>query len=350
MKLKKLLGMADQQEQPQDATEKAIQAVEAAATGEQAGQWLSVLEGCSQLYEAALSAASVEGDDRGIITPEYLASVARRILRQGEALDLIEVRRGNLQLLRVASYDVAGGASPDTWRYQCDLAAPSGYELRKTPSAGVIHIRQATEPATPWRGVAPWSGVSHRLASALTISLCRESGGPIGNILGLHSNGITDARELRKEVEDATAKLRGGVMVYWHDTHGGNVGPYGGSGSSQDATPRRLGPGWGQPVVELLDRESLRLAASCGVPPGLLDSGSDAGAQREGFRRWMHLGLAKMARLIEGELSAKLEADITLDLSPIHAADVVGRARAVGSLVQAGVDLDEALERAGFDE
>lgn len=348
MKLKKLLGMADQQEQPQDATEKAIQAIEAAASGEQAGQWLSVLEGCSQLYEAALSAAKVEGEDRGLVTPEYLASVARRILRQGEALDLIEVRRGQIQLLRVASYDLTGGASPDSWRYQCDLAAPSGYELRKTPSAGVIHIRQATEPATPWRGVAPWAGVSHKLASALTVSLCREGSGPIGHILGMHMQSVETGRETKKDYEKATAQLRGGVLLYWRDNNPG-LPPMGGS-VSQDAQPRRLGPSFGQPVVELLDRESLRLAASCGVPPGLLDSGSDAGAQREGFRRWMHLGLAKMARLIEGELSAKLEADITLDLSPIHAADVVGRARAVGSLVQAGVDLDEALERAGFDE
>ena len=41
---------------------------------------------------------------------------------------------------------------------------------------------------------------------------------------------------------------------------------------------------------------------------------------------------------------------VGLDFQNLQASDVVGRARSVGTLVQAGVELEEALEHAGFTD
>ena len=57
----------------------------------------------------------------------------------------------------------------------------------------------------------------------------------------------------------------------------------------------------------------------------------DAAGQRESWRRFLHGSLRPMARIIEAELRAKLDApELALDLSELHAADVAGRARSFG--------------------
>ena len=49
-----------------------------------------------------------------------------------------------------------------------------------------------------------------------------------------------------------------------------------------------------------------------------------------------------LARLLAGELSAKLEADIGIDLGGLYAHDLAGRAQAFGSMVTAGIDVTKA--------
>ena len=88
--------------------------------------------------------------------------------------------------------------------------------------------------------------------------------------------------------------------------------------------------------------------SACGVPPTLFVANSDGTAQREAFRRLLHASLRPMARPIEAEARAKLDAPgLTLDLSELHAADVAGRARAFGQLVKAGVHAENAAANTG---
>ena len=80
---------------------------------------------------------------------------------------------------------------------------------------------------------------------------------------------------------------------------------------------------------------------------------ADGTAQREAIRRW-HLGtVLPLARLLEHELTAKLETEVRLkfDAYPI---DLAGRAQAFQKLVAGGVAVTEALATgrllAGEDE
>ena len=89
-----------------------------------------------------------------------------------------------------------------------------------------------------------------------------------------------------------------------------------------------------------------RVLAATGTPPSLfLDA--DGTAQREAVRRW-HLGtVLPLARLVEHELSAKLETDVRLrfDNYPL---DLAGRAAAFQKLVAGGVAVTDALITAGL--
>ena len=70
------------------------------------------------------------------VTPSFLASVGRSLVRTGQSLWAIDVRRGEIVLTPAASWDVAGSADPESWVFRLDLAGPSGGETRLYPSAG----------------------------------------------------------------------------------------------------------------------------------------------------------------------------------------------------------------------
>ena len=85
---------------------------------------------------------------------------------------------------------------------------------------------------------------------------------------------------------------------------------------------------------------------SCGTPPSLFTD-ADGTSQREAVRRW-HLNLVlPMARLLETELSAKLDAQVGLKFDG-YPLDLAGRASSFQKLVAGGVPVTEALGTAGL--
>ena len=57
----------------------------------------------------------------------------------------------------------------------------------------------------------------------------------------------------------------------------------------------------------------------------------------------------QLAKLLEAEIGAKLEQPVTLNLSAAQSVELRGLGRATGSLVQAGMRLEDALVLAGLD-
>lgn len=62
----------------------------------------------------------------------------------------------------------------------------------------------------------------------------------------------------------------------------------------------------------------------------------------------MHSTISPMARIVEAELSEKLEAPIGLGFESLYAADLAGRARAFQSLVGGGMEVDRAAALSGL--
>lgn len=76
-----------------------------------------------------------------------------------------------------------------------------------------------------------------------------------------------------------------------------------------------------------------------------METGQQGG---EAWRQFLHASVAPQARIIEAELSEKLETEISLSFDRLFASDVMGKARAAASLAGAGVEIDEALRMAGL--
>ena len=88
--------------------------------------------------------------------------------------------------------------------------------------------------------------------------------------------------------------------------------------------------------------------SACGTPPSLFTD-ADGTSQRESLRRW-HLGtILPLARILETELSEKLEADVGLKFDN-YPLDLSGRAKAFQSMVGAGMEPAKAAGLAGLME
>ncbi len=79
----------------------------------------------------------------------------------------------------------------------------------------------------------------------------------------------------------------------------------------------------------------------------MLGDRSDGSARRESFRYWAHAALQPLVNRLEAEFRAKLEMPVTLDLAPLFASDLTGRARAFQSLVNGGMEVEKAAVLAG---
>ena len=125
-----------------------------------------------------------------------------------------------------------------------------------------------------------------------------------------------------------------------------------GWGEGRSSAPRRdwqasrLGPNPPETLATIRRDTFAAVLAATGAPPSLFTD-ADGTAQREAVRRW-HLGtVLPLARLLEAELTAKLEAGVRLrfDAYPL---DLAGRAQAFQKLVAGGVSVTEALATSGL--
>ena len=100
--------------------------------------------------------------------------------------------------------------------------------------------------------------------------------------------------------------------------------------------------------IELRRDVAAHVLGAMGCPSVLL-TGSEGTALREGYRQVLTGWIQPLGKIVSAELTRKLNQEISLDFSALAAADIAGRARALGSLVQAGIPINEALVLAGLD-
>ena len=144
---------------------------------------LGALEIAAGVWARCFAAATVTPDTPGI-TPEFLATVARALIRHGEVVYLIDVTEsGSVRLIPCSHWDIRGTAR--AWSYRVDLQGPDETTTTTRGAEGVCHFRYAVDSARPYRGVSPlgWATHTGALASAIETSLSREHSGPVGHLV-----------------------------------------------------------------------------------------------------------------------------------------------------------------------
>ena len=304
----------------------------------------AALEACTGTVGRAFAAAEVGG--RPIVAdslnPYLLEMIGRALIRRGELVFMIDTQGGVLRLLPADSWDVDGGPRPDEWRYRVTLSAPSGTETyEQMPASGVVHFRYASEPSRPWRGLGPLgvAALGGRLSAETVLQLANESSGPVGRLLGTPVDG--DDATISK-LRDDVAKARG-RMVFLESGDWSNAG----GGAMAVAETHRYGAEPPQSLVNLQEVATREVVMACGLNSGLWhDLG--AATAREAYRLALFGVIAPLGRMVEAELTAKLDDTVTLSWVEMRAADLTGRARAFQSMVLGGMPLADAVAVAGL--
>lgn len=201
----------------------------------------------------------------------------------------------------------------------------------------------------PYQGLGPatLAATTAKLHGESERSLADEAAGPLAQILAIPQDGGDggDGDPLAALKADVKA-ARGKALLVETTSAGWGEGRQAAPGNgNSDWVASRLGPNPPAAAVEAADAGFRRMLAACGCPPSLFVS-DDGTAQREAVRRW-HLGtVVPLARLLEHELTLRLETDIRLRFDN-YPTDLAGRAASFAKLVQGGMDMAQAAAVSG---
>ena len=333
-----------------DFSDAVVRLIEAQAAGSAAdASSTAAVEAASGALARSLAAAMVEGPPwvQEAVSPGFLAQIGRDLVRRGDSLHVIRLdTMGGLQLIPCSNWHWEGSHDPQTWTVRATAYGPSTSTTWNLPAAGVVFVTWGSNPGQPYIGTAPvdWAHTTARLNANAERSLADEAGGPVAQLLTVPEGQAGDDDDPLAALRAAIAGAKGKALLMESTASG-----YGGGKAEaprQDWQPERLGPAPAQGLVQVADQAFARVLAACGSSPALFDN-SDGTSKREALRQW-HLGTVRpLARMLETELSAKLETPVRLGFD-LYSTDLAGRAQAFQKLVAGGVDPVKALATAGL--
>ena len=334
-----------------DYAEAVLRLIEATAAGTAADvtKTAAVEAACGALSRA-FQGAVVRGPAwvQRAVSPVFLAQVGRDLMRAGQSMHAIRLdSMGELALVPCANWHWEGDHRRENWKVRATAYGPSTSTTWRLPGSSVVFLTYGTLPGTPYVGSPPttWASLTAKLSSESERSLGDEAAGPLAQILSVPSDGgggDKDTDPLAKLKADITA-ARGKATLVETTAEGW--------GQGRDAAPRkdwkaeRLGPIPPAGLVAARKDAYMAVLAACGGWPG--DLSADGTSLRESLRRW-HMGtVLPLARLLEWELSAKLQETVTLEFDR-YPQDLAGRAQAFQKLLAGGVTVNEALTISGL--
>ena len=238
----------------------------------------SALEACVGVVGRGFAASEVSGPTTltSALTPGVLALIGRELIRNGEAVFMLDTNAG-LKLLPAQSWDVDGDPDPDSWEYSLTLGGPSRtFTHNHVPAASVLHFRYAVDPSAPWKGNGPVqvAALAGKLSAETVRALADEASGPVGRLLGIPVDGADGTVEgLKTDIANA----RGRMAIL-------EAGDWGNAGDARlGLRSERFGAEPPASMVELLPVASQEVYSACGLNSGLW-GGSQAAAVREAWR------------------------------------------------------------------
>ena len=157
-----------------------------------------------------------------------------------------------------------------------------------------------------------------------------------------------------RQVDDPLAKMKtdlgqlaGGLSIV--ETTAAGWGEGRGSAPQKDWMPNRLGPNPPAALCGLREDVIRSVLSACGVSPAMVAAVGDGTARREAWRQFLFGSLAPVAKTVEEEFRSKLEKpDLSFEYEGLRASDLIGRARALQSLVGGGKAVEKAAALSGL--
>ena len=304
---------------------------------------LGAVEAAAGLWSRAFASATVEPQTTttNALTPAVLAAIGRGLAGRGEAVFALDVN-GAVEVTQASAWKVSGGVRPETWTYQLELPLPSGKVAKRTlPAESVLHVRYATRPSAPWAGISPlgMADETRALATWIERRLAEETSTATSYVLPLPE--AADVDKLKADIKSGKGKL---LIV---DTTSGGWGDGTTAAPQRDWKSNRLGADPPEALGKLRGDVKNDIFGVYGIPSSIHGTG---GSARESYRQFLSSTIQPLAKLVVEELADKLNTPtLALDFIELRAADISGRARAYGVLINAGMPPAEAAEATGLD-
>jgi len=272
------------------------------------------------------------------LDPGTLAAMGRDLCMKGESCWHIRAEGSALVLDHVAYWDeLAGG------RYHLHIPRPGITETRKALEGEVLKLTINADAATPWKGRSPFQmmGLSPALLAEIEKAVSNATAYTGKGLLPMPST-IPEEQQQKAAVglQSSSLAVVSSKADYAHQT-GGHASEF----RRVDLTPELAKADLNPFTTDL----HYRLLAGCGVPPTLVTANGNAGAMREGYRLFALQTILPLARQCQPEFGRKLGVS-SISIDKMMSADIAGRARAVGVLTAAGVDLEKAMTLAGWGD
>ncbi len=294
-------------------TDLLTQAILARATGSDS-IYSGALEIAAGTVSRSFASATASGPAARYFTATVMGEIGRDLIECGESVWLI----GENTLGHVPSLDIEHPGK-------------------------TLHLRYSTDVHSG-RGIGPLGRASAmvNLANTIENSLAKEAGSLVGYILPIP----TDGQDMSvAQLKEDLAQLDGKIALVETAAGGWDAGRA--NAPRREYEARRLGPDVPQSNIELYKEINRMVLTACGVPTELIDERTEGTSNREAWRRFLHSTLQPLAKLIQAQAA---EVDLIVDFSfeNLMASDIAGRARAFGSLVQGGMDIEEAAQLTGL--
>ena len=329
-----------------------VRLIEAQAAGSAAdASSTAAVEAAAGALSRAFSFAQVQGPAwvQRAISPEFLGQVGRDLIRAGDSMHVIRINNmGKVILLPCSSWHFEGDANPDTWTVRATVYGPSTSTTRNLPFESVVFVKWGSTPGQRYNGVGPlsWAHTTARLQSETERSLADEAQGPLAQILAIPQDGgdDDDNNNPLKMIKADIAKARGKALLVETTAAGWAEGKS--AAPQKDWKQERLGPMPPDSMATIQANTFSAVLAACGCSVALFDSAAGT-SKREALRQY-HLGtVLPLARLLEAELSAKLDVPVKLKFD-LYNVDLAGRAQAFQSMVGGGMPIEKAAALSGL--
>ena len=333
-----------------------VAAIEAQATAKVADvSSTAAIEAAAGALSRAFASAEVDGPAwvRDAVNPVWLAQVGRSLVREGASLSVIGMNTMGTTLIPAAFFNFEQGSDNDedeeSWLCRATTYGPGSSTTRLLTRDRLVFVRWGTSPGTRYRGQGPtsWAHLTARLQGEVERSIADEVSGPLAQLLAIPSDGGDGDEET-----DPLAKLKADIgsargKALLVETTAAGFGEGRAAAPQKDWVGSRLGPSPPAALVEVAEQSFARMLSACGVPPAMFESGADGTAQREALRRWHMNTVMPLARVLEHELTMRLETAVKLKFDG-YAMDLQARASTFQKLVAGGVSVNEALSTSGL--
>ena len=298
-----------------DFSDAVVRLIEAQSAGSAAdSSSTAAVEAVSGALSRAFALSNVQAPPwvREAVSPAVLAQIGCDLIRRGDSMHVIRLDGDRVKLIPCSSWHWEGNHDPASWTVRATAYGPSTSTTWNLPAAGVVFVTWGSTPGQPYIGTAPvdWAHTTSRLNAAAENSLANEAGGPVAQLLTVPEGAGGDPDDDGDPLATLRASITGakGRALLLESTSGG-YGQGRTEAPRKDWVASRLGPDAPAGQVAVSKDAFARVLAACGASPAMWDD-SDGTSKREALRQW-HLGTVKpLARLLEAELSTKLDAEV----------------------------------------